>query len=443
MKYFIYLLTIFALPAILFSSPDNKNYSKGKCVTCHKEKDPGIYSQWRQSSHGKSNVSCLDCHKANDTDLDAFEHEGALIATLVTPKDCSNCHQKEAEEVGKSYHATAGEILDSKDAYLAHVAGGHPAVIMGCENCHGSKVEIDPNSPNKLSSKSWPNSGIGRLNPDGSKGACSACHTRHSFSKAQARQPEACSKCHLGPDHPQKEIYEESKHGNAYYTNIDKMNLDSDSWVVGKDYSVAPTCATCHISATTQSPVTHDVGARLTWTLRPPVSKRMDNWKEKKDNMGEVCQSCHQDVFVENFYTQYDALIHLYNDKFAIPATNLMKLIKKKGLMKNKAAFSNKIEWVYWELWHHEGRRARHGAAMGGPDYTWWHGIYDVAKNFYFEFLPEVQHLDDPELNAMVEDMLTNNPMHNWMNQPTKVLKEGIRNGTIQKTYDYMFESEK
>lgn len=213
--------------------------------------------------------------------------------------------------------------------------------------------------------------------------------------------------------------------------------------MVGEDYSVAPTCATCHISATTQSPVTHDVGARLTWTLRPPVSKRMKNWKEKKENMTEVCQSCHQDVFVDNFYTQYDALIKLYNDKFAIPATDLMKKIKAKGLMKNKAAFSNKIEWVYWELWHHEGRRARHGAAMGGPDYTWWHGIYDVAKNFYFEFLPEVQHLNDPELNAIVDDMLANNPMHNWMNQPTKVLKEGIREGTIQKTYEYMFDEDK
>ena len=27
--------------------------------------------------------------------------------------------------------------------------------------------------------------------------------------RAQARQPETCGKCHLGPDHPQKEIYEE------------------------------------------------------------------------------------------------------------------------------------------------------------------------------------------------------------------------------------------
>ena len=207
----------------------------GKCVTCHKEKTPGIYNQWYASKHSQHRVNCLDCHQAEKSEADAFLHEGAYVATLVTPKDCGSCHKKETDEVDKSYHATAGLILESKDAYLAHAAGGHPAAIAGCESCHGTKVKIDPNSPNKLSRESWPNSGIGRLNPDGSKGACNACHTRHAFSKAQARRPEACSKCHLGPDHPQKEVYEESKHGNAYYTHIDDMNLKADRWIVGVD----------------------------------------------------------------------------------------------------------------------------------------------------------------------------------------------------------------
>ncbi|HEX9879131.1 MAG TPA: hypothetical protein VGB25_02925, partial [Candidatus Binatia bacterium] len=31
-----------------------------------------------------------------------------------------------------------------------------------------------------------------------------------------------------------------------------------------------------------------------------------------------------------------------------------------------------------------------HGASMMGPDYTHWHGMYEVAKHFYVKFLPEV-----------------------------------------------------
>ena len=76
--------------------------------------------------------------------------------------------------------------------------------------------------------------------------ACTACHQRHAFSAEQARRPENCGKCHLGPDHPQKEIYEESKHGIAFFANVDAMNLDSPKWIVGEDYTAAPTCATCH-----------------------------------------------------------------------------------------------------------------------------------------------------------------------------------------------------
>ncbi len=215
-----------------------------RCLLCHKEKTPGLYLQWYESAHAEYEITCLDCHGAEEDDADAFLHEGSFVATLVTPYDCGICHEKEAEELDISYHSSAGLILESADAYLANIAGGHQAVITGCESCHGARIEIDPDSPNKLSRLTWPNSGIGRLNPDGSQGSCNACHTRHTFSKAQARQPEACTKCHLGPDHPQKEIFEESKHGNAYYTNIDKMNLDSESWVVGEDYYVAPNCAT-------------------------------------------------------------------------------------------------------------------------------------------------------------------------------------------------------
>jgi len=441
MKY-VLISCILALPLLGMIPGDNSGQSQsgGECMVCHKDKTPGLYRQWYESAHATHKVTCIDCHSAQKGDKDAYEHYNAVIATLVTPKDCGKCHQRETEEVSNSYHATAGEILDSNDAYLAHVAGGNPIAIAGCESCHGGKVKIDPSSPNKLAQVSWPNSGIGRINPDGSKGSCNACHTRHAFSKSQARQPEACSKCHLGPDHPQREVYEESKHGNTYYTNKEKMNLSEDSWIVGVDYYEAPTCATCHMSATVKNRVSHDVGNRIAWTLRPVVSVKKENWQKKRGNMKDVCTACHGAVFSDGHFYQFDAVVELYNEKFAKPAQAIMELVRTRGLMENPASFANKIEWTFWEIWHHEGRRARHGVAMMGPDYAWWHGIYEVAQHFYFKFIPEAREYNDPEVNEYIDNLLNSDPMHAWLSRPTVDLKEEIRSGKMQEIYNRLFK---
>lgn len=432
-------LLIFVYRETCYSQIQSSDNAESNCITCHKKENSGLYEQWKTSKHGAAGVSCLDCHGANEGEPDGFEHQGALIATLVTPKDCAQCHEAEAEQTMNSYHAQAGEILESADAFLAHVAGGHPAAITGCENCHGNKVKIDPQSPNKLARESWPNSGIGRINPDGSKGSCNACHSRHSFSKELARRPENCGKCHLGPDHPQKEIYEESKHGVAYRMFKDKMKMDQAEWILGKDYYQAPTCATCHLSATINQTITHDVGVRISWTLRPPISIFKENWQSGRDNMKEVCHSCHQKGFVNGHYYQYDALVQLYNNKFAIPATKIYEMVQKKGLLKRKASFSNEFDWQYWELWHHEGRRARMGAAMMGPDYTWWHGIYEVAHNFYFKFIPTAIEIGDDEVNNYIKNLLEADPMHTWLNKNTAELKQAIRSGKLQEVYQNLF----
>ena len=221
-----YVALALLLPLVVYAATETSALA-GRCMTCHKETTPGLYKQWFQSAHALHGVTCYDCHQAARSDADAFEHEGAHIATLVTPGDCGRCHTEQAEQFTASYHATAGQILHSNDAYLAHAVGGDPAAVAGCASCHGGVIKTTTDSPNHLAAGSWPNSGIGRINPDGTQGACTACHTRHVFSLKQVRQPETCGKCHLGPDHPQKEIYEESKHGIAYYTNVEEMNLAS------------------------------------------------------------------------------------------------------------------------------------------------------------------------------------------------------------------------
>lgn len=474
-----------------------------RCVECHAKSSPGIIDHWKGSTHALKGVGCIECHEAQKGDVDGFDHEGFHIATIVTPKDCSKCHKKESEEFQHSHHAKAGNILASLDNFLAETVegsrvpfsphsktpgrdgdkfvNGMASAIVGCKQCHGSKVALEakngdeitvddlkPDENGQPTNKAvlanikrneqgqpqfhpgtWPNTGIGRLNLDGSLGSCSACHSRHDFSPRRARQPENCGKCHLGPDHPQKEIYEESKHGVAYRDLKDKMNLDSPTWVLGEDYSQAPTCATCHMSGNSKNgkTVTHDPGRRISWTNRPPVSlpldtdangkivkeadpeKRaaliVDTAQDKRNRMTLVCSHCHTPNYINGFYKQYDDFVTLYNEKFAKPGKAIMAALKEQKLV-SKQNFDEEIEWTWFFLWHHEGRRARHGASMMAPDYAHWHGMYEVADRFYNELIPQAQEIAEHAAEAgkteqaktvigVIDEILAR-PEHKWKN---------------------------
>ena len=294
----------------------------------------------------------------------------------------------------------------------------------------------------------------------------------------------------MGPDHPQIEVYNESKHGIAFYANRDNMALDIDGeWILGRDYSAAPTCATCHISGymTAEGKVagnTHDVGERISWTLRPVISTKMNlieyddgfkenypenkslprigqrintaervlqngelilkniyrtvsvitPWEERRGEMKAVCANCHSTGFIDNFYVQFDSLVTLYNDKFARVAQQFINDLTADGVLNPDAPFEHRVQWVFWELWHHEGRRARHGASMMGPDYTHWHGMYEVAKNFYLEFLPEVINAaaeKSAEMKIKYEQMvntLLTQEEHTWLKGLSPTEAEELRN---------------
>lgn len=481
--------------------------SSKQCVDCHGQANPGIVSHWQGSTHAEKGVGCVECHQAENGEPDAFSHYGATIATVVTPRDCGRCHGAVAEEFARSHHAKGGNILASLDNYLAETVEGARAPFdphsptpgkgsaapvngmasanSGCHQCHGTRVglktadggmvtvlDLKPGPDGKPTNQeavakiardqsgkpayhpsTWPNTGIGRINLDGSLGSCSACHSRHDFSPRRARQPENCGKCHLGPDHPQKEIYDESKHGVAFRDLREKMNLDADSWILGKDYSQAPTCATCHMSGHSRNggKVTHDPGERISWTNRPPISLVMDTdaehrvvtetdpekrkaqiadtWEAKRTRMREVCQHCHSDDYINGFYKQYDDLVTLYNEKFGKAGKKIIDALRAQGLI-SKKEFDERIEWEWYYLWHHEGRRARHGASMMAPDYTHWHGMYEVAERFYQEVVPEAREIarhaveagkkEQGEAVLAVIDEILARPEHRWQNPEPK-----------------------
>jgi hypothetical protein len=477
------------------------------CADCHESMQPGIVAQWRGSGHARASVGCLECHRAEANEPDAFDHYGATIAVVVTPRDCARCHKPEDAEFEASHHAKAGNILASLDNFLAETVEGSrlpfnphsptpgrepgspvnglASAQVGCQQCHGTKVALDakdgapvtvddlkPGPDGKptnaaalarlardgdgkpsYAAATWPNTGIGRLNLDGSRGSCTACHSRHDFSPRRARQPENCGKCHLGPDHPQREIYEESKHGIAYRDLRDKMNLGGKRWVLGEDYSQAPTCATCHVSATSSGlKVTHDPGERISWTNRPVVSQVLDtdashavvseadpgkrkalvadSGEQKRDRMTRVCGECHTSAYVAAFYAQYDGLVLLFNEKFAKPGLKLINQLYADGLLTPRQ-FDERIEWEWYLLWHHEGRRARHGTSMMAPDYSHWHGMYEVAERFYMSVIPEAREIarqaaeagkkeQADRANATIDALLAR-PEHAWF------LEEGAK----------------
>jgi len=484
-----------------------------ECVECHAEENPGIVTHWESSTHAEKGVGCLECHQATLEEADSYLHHGEQIATIVTPRDCARCHDHEAGEFAQSHHAAAGNILASLDNFLAEtvegarlafsphsptpgkavdMVNGFASANSGCQQCHGSMVALestdggvitvndlepdadgrptnldavsrivrDENGRPALSSRTWPNTGIGRLNLDGTRGSCTACHSRHDFSPRRARQPENCGKCHLGPDHPQKEIYEESKHGIAYRDLKDDLNLDATDWVLGVDYAAAPTCATCHMSGNIRNGgrITHDPGERISWTNRPVVSLVMDTdvnhsivteqdpetrrslihdtAEQKRDRMKEVCSHCHADDYVNSFYKQYDDLIILYNEKFAKPGLAIMGALASNG-MRTPTNFDEEIEWTWFYLWHHEGRRARHGASMMAPDYTHWHGMYEVAERFYMELIPQareaIHHARSEGRNSaaraveQVVNGVLSRPEHIWFEEGAEGAAERIR----------------
>ena len=117
----------------------------------------------------------------------------------------------------------------------------------------------------------------------------------------------------------------------------------------------------------------------------------------------------------------------LFNEKYAKPGTRLMKAMKEQGLL-TAPDFDEEIEWTWFLLWHHEGRRARHGASMMAPDYTHWHGMYEVADRFYNHLIPEAKAVIDKAMKngkkkqaqsvAAILDEILASPENAWLSAP-------------------------
>jgi hydroxylamine dehydrogenase len=374
------------------------------CLECHRTETPGIFHGWERSVHAKVGVDCYKCHKAEIGDeFYSKEHldmdPDNPVAIVVTPKTCAACHPEEVAQYGRSKHANTIEIIWKVDHWLNDGMNNLIERTTGCYACHGTVVALSDGRPEP---GTWPNVGVGRKNPDGSLGSCTSCHTRHKFSVVEARKPEACDQCHLGPDHPQIEIYNESKHGTIYHGEGQDWNWSPDDgkWQAGRDFR-APTCAACHMSAAGHIPKTHDVTERLSWETQAPLTVRPSDfkpfpartdWKAERAKMKSVCLQCHSQDWTDHHFSNFDQVVTNYNETYYKPVKTLIDSLYASEQLSEERYFDEELEWAFYEFWHHEGRRARMGAAMMAPDYAWWHGFYEM-KHRFVNIVQEVEAL--------------------------------------------------
>jgi hydroxylamine dehydrogenase len=369
--------------------------STDECVTCHRDTSPGIVDQFSHSAMAAAEVTCRDCHEVSAGYPGAVEHEGATLLASPTTAKCQKCHEAEVAQYYQSRHSLPAYVAfaGSKDlstqllamyqaipegTFAPDKARNAIAAMEGpvmtpftCENCHS----------------------VGVPAADGSVGRCQKCHIRHQFSLEQARKPETCNNCHIGPDHPQWEIYQESAHGILYATQGSTWNWDAEAGNLAVTDFPAPTCTLCHMSGFGKTGTTHDVGDRLSWFLFASLSQQRPSWQDNRVRMQSVCYECHNETFINDFYTAADAATQHVN-AWVQQSNDLVAPLQDQGLI-NTANFDEPIDYAYFDLWHYWGRTAKFGTWMQGPDYAQWHGSYPLL-----ETLAELKDMVSAKLQA-------------------------------------------
>jgi hypothetical protein len=361
---------------------------KSACVACHETVTPGIVKQFLGSKMAES-MDCAGCHGSEHMTKD-----DVAKAKLPTPDSCADCHEARVMQYRSGKHSLAWAALNAMPMVRHQpiaVAGSEG--LKGCSGCH--KVGDKP---------------TGEMKHYGT-GACDSCHTRHSFSVKEARDPRACRTCHMGFDHPQWEMWSTSKHGTI--------------WEIEPASGRAPTCQTCHM------PDGHH-GVMTAWgflALRLPEedkewladrvtilqalgvlddsgnpTERLDAVKAAKlarltkeefdlqrTRMLDTCACCHSRRYAEEQLKASDQIIR-ETDRIFADSIRTIKGLYADGILKKPEG------WKYFPdlLQFYEARsvaeqelylmfmeyrmRAFQGAFHANPDYMHWYGWAKVKE---------------------------------------------------------------
>jgi len=455
-----------------------------ECLDCHASIHPGIVADWRASRHaavtpgaamaveGRARkvsaadvpddlqgvaVGCAECHLLRpEAHADTFEHNGYDVHVVVSPDDCRTCHSQEADQYSRNIMAHAyGNLADNalygqmEQAILGRPRAAGAAVRFeapdadtraeACYYCHGTALKVEGTEVRDTDAgelsfpiiSGWPNQGVGRINLDGSKGACSACHTRHAFSIQMARKPHTCKECHVGPDVPAYKVYLSSKHGNIYTAMHAGWDFQAVPWTLGRDFT-APTCAACHVSlvvnedGVTVAERSHEMKDRLAWRIfgliyahPQPISPDttvirnrggqplptdfdgglaedflIDSEAQlrRTEAMQGICRQCHGTAWVEGHWRRYRNTIQRSNESVRV-LTGMMQEAWKRGLAQGPdqqaSPFDESLERQWSDAWLFYANTVRFAAAMGGG------GDYGVFADGRYQLSSALIHFED------------------------------------------------
>ena len=372
------------------------------CIECHSNVTPGAVSDWQLSKHSQRGVGCAICHG----DLHKSDDDAAL-SRMPTPDSCGRCHSERVAQHKSGKHALAWSAM--KALPTVHM---QPMALIdgqkGCGSCHkiGIKTEAEIEELRKQGN------GYGVA-------ACNSCHTRHTFSVVEARQPQACQTCHAGFDHPQWEMYSGSKHGVRYLQK--QLNLLPST-------AVAPTCQTCHMQ-------NGDHGVKTAWgflagrlpmpedkqwaadratilqalnvldpdgnpTARLDLVKTADiarltheDWQKERDKMVAVCSQCHAGNFAKGELAKSDDMIR-EADRLMAEAIRVVAGLYEDGTLQKPKDYAYSfpdlltfhdaptvIEQKLFVMFMEHRMRTFQGAFHANPDYAFWYGWSEMRRS--------------------------------------------------------------
>ena len=330
----------------------------------------------------------------------------------MTPETCADCHEERVDQYKAGKHSLAWAALTSMPT--THFK---PMELIegqkGCGGCHKIGIKSEE--------------AITKMKANGSTfghAACDSCHTRHTFSVREAKEPEACASCHMGFDHPQWEMYSTSKHGIRHTLKRDGILPET---------ALAPTCQDCHMpdgnhevrtawgflavrtNGLERYPGESDqwwadrvtilmaLGvldpegnptARLDLVRNAQVARlSADEFDKERAKMVTACANCHSENFAKEELAKGDKLIEKIDHLMAEAIREIVSLYKE-GLLKKPDSYAyaypdlltfhdspTTIENRLFTMHLKHRMRAFQGAFHMNPDYTLWYGWNEMVQD--------------------------------------------------------------